>query len=122
MGDARHRGTSKRPPDTVAERTGVNPVRIETMTMNLRRLKLRARALLTRRRVERDLDQEHAFHIERETQKHIAGGVDPAEARTRVMARFGSVTVAADACRDERGTALIDGVIRDILYACRSFR
>jgi predicted permease len=34
------------------------------------------------------------------------------------MARFSSVTVAAD----ERGTALVDGVVRDVLYACRSFR
>ena len=90
--------------------------------MNLRRLKLRARAVLAPRRVERDLDEELAFHIERETQKHIANGISPAEARTRAMARFGSVTVAADECRDARGTALLDSVVRDVLYACRSFR
>ncbi len=90
--------------------------------MNLRRLKLRARALLAPRRVERDLDEELAFHIERETQKHVANGISPAEARTRAMARFGSVTVAADECRDARGTALLDGMVRDVLYACRSFR
>jgi predicted permease len=90
--------------------------------MNLRRLKLRARALLAPRRVERDLDQELAFHIERETQKYIATGISPAEARARAVARFGSVTVAADECRDERGTALLDGVVRDVLYAGRSFR
>jgi putative ABC transport system permease protein len=90
--------------------------------MNLRRLKLRARALFARRRVERDLDDELAFHLERETQKQIADGISPAEARTRAIARFGSVTLAADECRDERGTALVDGVVRDVLYACRSFR
>jgi predicted permease len=92
------------------------------MTMNLRRLKLRARAVFAPRRVERDLDEELAFHIERETQKHIANGISPAEARTRAMARFGSVSVAADECRDARGTALLDNVVRDVLYACRSFR
>ncbi len=90
--------------------------------MNLRRLKLRARAVFAPRRVERDLDEELAFHIEREIQKQIANGISPAEARTRAMARFGSVTVAADGCRDARGTALLDGVVRDVLYACRSFR
>jgi predicted permease len=90
--------------------------------MNLRRLTLRARELFAPRRVERDLNEELAFHIERETQKHIANGIRPAEARTRAMARFGSVTVAADACRDARGTALVDGVVRDVRYACRSFR
>ena len=90
--------------------------------MNLHRLKLRARALLAPRRVDRDLDDELAFHIERETQKHIANGISPAEARARAVARFGSVTVAADECRDERGTALLDSVVRDVRYACRSFR
>jgi putative ABC transport system permease protein len=90
--------------------------------MNLRRLKLRARAVFAPRRVERDLDEELAFHIEREIQRQIANGISPAEARRRAMARFGSVTVVADECRDARGTALLDGVMRDVLYACRSFR
>ncbi|HET7217013.1 MAG TPA: ABC transporter permease, partial [Vicinamibacterales bacterium] len=90
--------------------------------MNLRRLKLRARAVFAPRRVERELDDELAFHIERETQKHIANGIGAAEARRRAIARFGSLTVAADECRDARGTALIDSVVRDVRYACRSFR
>jgi predicted permease len=90
--------------------------------MTLRHLKLRVRALLRPRRVDRDLDEELAFHIERETQKHVANGISRAEARVRAVARFGSVTVAADACRDERGTALIDNVVQDVRYACRSFR
>ncbi len=90
--------------------------------MNLRRLRLQVRALFARRRVERDLDEELAFHIDRETQRHVANGISPAEARTRAMVGFGSVTVAADECRDARGTALFDSVARDVLYACRSFR
>jgi predicted permease len=40
----------------------------------------------------------------------------------RARARFGSMTVAADECRDARGTAFFDNLIRDILYAWRSFR
>ena len=35
--------------------------------MTFQDLKLRVRALIGRRRVERELDQELAFHIERET-------------------------------------------------------
>ena len=90
--------------------------------MNLRRLKVLAGALFAPRRVEHDLDEELAFHIERETQKHLASGLSPAEARARAAARFGPVTVAADECRDQRGTAVLDGVVRDVLYAFRSFR
>ena len=40
--------------------------------MNLRDLFLRIRALVVRRRVERELDEELAFHIARETQKQLA--------------------------------------------------
>ena len=87
-----------------------------------RDLLLRIRALVAPRRVERELDEELAFHIERETQKHIAAGLSPIDARTRARARFGPVPLAADQCRDARGTGVIDDLIRDVLYAFRTFR
>ena len=90
--------------------------------MTLRDLFLRVRALAARRRVEREFDEELAFHIERETQKHIAAGLNAADARTRARARFGPVTLAADQCRDARGTGFVDALVRDIVYAFRSFR
>ena len=90
--------------------------------MNLRDLKLRARALFRPHRVEQELHDELAFHVERETKKLIDDGLAPAEARRRAQARFGSATLAADECRDERGTAFIDNTIRDIQYALRTFR
>jgi len=71
--------------------------------MTFQDLKLRVRALIGRRRVERELDQELAFHIERETLKQIANGLTPANARTRARARFGSRALAADQCRDRWG-------------------
>ena len=40
--------------------------------MNFRDLILRIRALVAPRRVERELDEELAFHLERDTQRHIA--------------------------------------------------
>ena len=90
--------------------------------MTLRDLFLRIRALVVPRRVERELDEELAFHIERETQKHITAGLSPVDARTRALARFGPVPLAADQCRDARGTAVVDDLVRDVLYAFRTFR
>ena len=90
--------------------------------MNLRDLKLRARALFRPRRVEQELNDELAFHVERETKQLIDEGLAPAEARRRAQARFGSAALAADECRDARGTAFIDNTIRDIQYALRTFR
>ncbi|HEY1308008.1 MAG TPA: ABC transporter permease [Vicinamibacterales bacterium] len=90
--------------------------------MNLRDLFLRLRALMVRHRVERELHEELTFHIERETQKHLAGGLSPVDARTRALARFGAMPLAADQCRDARGTGVVDDLARDILYALRTFR
>ena len=90
--------------------------------MNVRDLKLRASRPDRTTPRERELDEELAFHLERETQKLIADGVSPAEARTRARARFGPVPLAADECRDARGTAFVDDCVRDILYAFRTFR
>jgi predicted permease len=89
--------------------------------MNLRDLLLRVRALWAPRRVERELDDEIAFHLERETHKHLAAGLSPSDAQTRALARFGPVPLAADQCRDARGTSLVDDLTRDVLYAFRTF-
>ena len=49
-------------------------------------------------------------------------GLPPDDARARAQAKFGSTTVAADECRDERGTAFIDNTIGDLQYALRTFK
>ena len=90
--------------------------------MNFRDWQLRARALFAPRRTERELDEEFSFHLDRETQKLIAEGMTGAEARAKALARFGPVPLAADECRDARGTAFVDDLVRDILYALRSFK
>src|SRR5918995_1633691 len=90
--------------------------------MNLRDLTLRIRALLAPHRVERELDEELAFHIERETRKHISAGLSTVDARARALARFGPVPLAADQCRDLRGVGVVDDLTRDVLYAFRTFR
>src|SRR6185503_8309059 len=89
----------------------------DEIRMTLNDLKLRARALLRPNRVEQEL----AFHIEREARTLIDEGMTPAEARERAQARFGSTALAADRCRDQRGTAVIDNTIRDVQYAFRTF-
>jgi len=90
--------------------------------MTWRDLALRVRALVRPARVEQDLDEELSFHLEKETQKLIAAGVSPADARARAKARFGSVALAADECRDARGTAFITSLARDVAYAFRTFK
>ena len=90
--------------------------------MNVRDLKLRLKALLKPGGVERELNDELAFHIERETRRNIERGLPPDEARMRARARFGSVTVVADECRDQRGIGFIDATAKDVHYAWRQMK
>lgn len=90
--------------------------------MTFRDLVLRVRPLLKPRVVEQELDEELNFHLEMEERKLIDAGVPPAEAQIRARARFGSVALAADECRDARGTALLTSVTRDVVYAFRTFK
>src|SRR5687767_5437158 len=90
--------------------------------VTLRDLRLRVRALLAPRRVEAELNEELEFHIEREVTKLVQDGVPVAEARMRARAKFGSVALAADQCRDARGVGFVETTVRDVLYALRTFR
>jgi len=90
--------------------------------MHLNDLKLRARALFSPRKVERELGDELAFHITCETRKLMAGGLSAAEARQRALARFGSLPLAADQCRDQRGIGSFETLTRDLGFALRTFR
>ncbi|GMV23280.1 MAG: hypothetical protein AMXMBFR57_32290 [Acidimicrobiia bacterium] len=80
------------------------------------------RALLRPSRVERDLDDELAFHLEREAKKLIDEGMDPDDAWRRARSHFGSAALVADQCRDQRGTAAVTNTIRDVQYALRTVR
>ena len=89
--------------------------------MNLRDAWLRIRALAAPRKVDRELDEELAFHLEMETRKQIASGLSPEDARVRARALFGPAS-AADECRDTRGVAFIDSFLLDIRHAFRTSR
>src|SRR5690349_19361357 len=89
--------------------------------MNLRDLRLRVRALFSPARVERELGDELAFHIECETRKLMESGLAAAEARQRAVARFGPVPLTADRCRDERGISFFETLAGDVGFAFRMF-
>jgi len=85
-------------------------------------LSSRLRSLLFRTRRETDLRDELQFHLEREAERLEAAGMGPDGARLQALRTFGAVEPTKEACRDARGTALLDNVARDVRYAFRSFR
>lgn len=81
----------------------------------------RLRSLFFRADRESDLREELQFHIERETERLEGTGLRADAARRQAMKTFGAVEPTKEACRDARGTAFFDGLVRDGRYACRSF-
>jgi predicted permease len=75
--------------------------------------------ILHRRRLDRDLDRELRFHVEEETRRLEAVGLDPAEARRRALAAFGGLEPMKDLTREARGTAWIEDLGKDLRFAGR---
>ena len=90
--------------------------------MTLRDLALRARALVRSRRVERDLHDELASHLDLEARKLERVGLSAGEARTEARKRFGSTALAAEQCREERRVTALTDMLADLRFAVRQFR
>ena len=82
-------------------------------------LRSRARSVLLRDRREADLTEELQFHIDRETDRLHARGVPIEAARQQARRTFGGVEQIKDVCRDARGAAILDTLVRDTGYGLR---
>jgi putative ABC transport system permease protein len=77
------------------------------------------RGMLRRRAIDAELDEELAFHVEQEMQRHVDCGVPPAEARRLAALSLGGVVQTRDAVRDVR-TLWIEPVWRDTRQGVRA--
>src|SRR5687768_12781591 len=82
-------------------------------------LYLRARALVLRTRVEREMDEEMRHHLELETDKNVRSGLPPDAARRRAMISFGGIDTQREAMRDGRGVRWFEDIAADVRYALR---
>ena len=84
-------------------------------------LRLRWRSLARRREVEAQLADEIAYHLAEDADLR-AGSRRRARRRPTQAARraFGGVERIKEACRDARGTALVESIAKDLRYGARS--
>jgi putative ABC transport system permease protein len=80
---------------------------------------LRLRSLFRRRQVEQELDEEIRYHLERQTQEHIAKGMTPEEARYAALLAMGGIERRKEECRDMRGVNFIENLAQDLRYGTR---
>ena len=82
----------------------------------------RLRAVFSRASVERELDDELRFHIERAAEKYQRQGMRHEAALRRARLEFGGVEQIKEVSRDMRGTARVESIVRDLRYAIRSLK
>ena len=82
----------------------------------------RIRALFRHKAVEGELDEELRFHLERQVEKYVQGGLSHEEAQQRARVEFGGVEVAKEECRDARGVRFLETLFQDVRYGVRMLR
>lgn len=87
--------------------------------MILERIKRRWRALFHKDELERELDAELRFHLERDAAQNLQSGMSPEEARYAALRAFGGVEQSKEECRDARGVRILEEFLQDLRYSAR---
>jgi len=87
----------------------------------LTRLRLWLRSLVFGRRLEREMREEMAAHLNRTVERFKAQGLGHADARLAARREFGNVDALRDDARDARGGRWRDSAVADLRYGCRQF-
>ena len=80
----------------------------------------RLHALFRGDQLDRGLNVEMRFHIEMETEKNIALGLGPDEARTRALRSFGPMEKHKEETREARGVSWLESLAADLRYGARA--
>ena len=79
----------------------------------------RLRALLRRKSVEAELDEELRAHLEHQVQKYVQSGLPIEEAKRRARLQFGGLEQVKEECREARGVNFVETTLQDIRYGSR---
>jgi putative ABC transport system permease protein len=77
--------------------------------------------LLSRARLEADLDKELRFHFENQVADKVRAGLAESEARRLTRIEFGGIEQIKEDCRGRRGTMGLESLLQDLRYALRMF-
>src|SRR5262245_1361696 len=98
----------------------VHPRPAPRMTL-LHRLVQRLRAVFARQTLESDMDAEMREHLERATERLVARGLSPADARLAPRREFGNVGTLQEEARDARGGRWMPALVGDFRFPLRYF-
>jgi putative ABC transport system permease protein len=82
-------------------------------------LKMRWRALFRKEELERELEDELRFHLERDAAQHAQTGMTPDDAHYSALKSFGPIERSKEECRDARRVRFIEEFLQDVRYGKR---
>jgi predicted permease len=85
-------------------------------------IRLRVRSLSSAAALDRELDEELRYHLDRQIEANLAAGMTAPDARTAALRALGGIEPRKEQCRDERGVSTIEHVVRDLRLATRQLR
>lgn len=80
------------------------------------------RGLFSRERVERELDDELRFHLQKQVEENVRAGMSDEEARRRARLDLGGLDQIKEQVRDARGTRFVEETLQDLRYGLRALR
>src|SRR5262245_52751432 len=83
----------------------------------VRELILRLEGLFSKRRKDRELDEEIESHLQLHIDDNVKSGMTPEQARRESMIKLGGVESMKEAYRDQRGLPLLETLWQDIRYS-----
>ncbi|HTO04275.1 MAG TPA: permease prefix domain 1-containing protein, partial [Opitutus sp.] len=78
------------------------------------------RALVRKDKLDAEMAEEMRLHLEMQTERNIAAGMDPNEARYAAWRQFGGVEQIKERCRDQRGWRWLDDFVQDLRIGLRT--
>jgi len=87
--------------------------------MNARRLVYQVLALVRGRRLDRELNDEIAAHLEMAEAEGLAAGLSPEQAKRRARLRFGGVDGMVEEHRDRRSVRWLENAVADVRFGTR---
>jgi predicted permease len=82
----------------------------------------RLRALFRKEKLDQELSEELAFHLEKQIEQNMAAGMSAEEARYAALRSFGGVDQVKEECRDAWGVRFIDTLLQDIRFGLRQLK
>src|SRR5688572_15516696 len=80
------------------------------------------RALFRIRKRDAEMAEEMRLHLELQTERNRAAGMNEGDSRYAALRQFGGVEQIKEQCRDQRSSVWLEQTLRDIRFAGRMLR